>query len=274
MRSASTTADRRASGSSSGMRQSSGLGHFRGLIVGHSSTTPFMSRADRLVRRRGSPAAATPRRASSDANVLSTASRMVGAERKEKFSGTRLERPLRVAMALLEEAPHFGELLRRRALEGEDRLLLVADREHGALGRTRAGAGEELRRQRREDAPLLGGRVLRLVDEQVVEPVVELVQHPGGARPRHQRERLRDLVVEVERAALGLGSGEGRQDRLGDAEQGLAALERLARRAAFRAARSGGPARDEDLPRAMGNCWRRSLVVRWPFSRRATRRPW
>ena len=51
-----------------------------------------------------------------------------------------------------------------------------------------------------------------------------------------QRQRLRDLVGEVERAALGLGAGEGRQDRLGDGEQGLAALDASA--AARRLSRS------------------------------------
>ncbi len=132
-------------------------------------------------------------------------------------------------MALLEEALHFREFLRRGALEGEDRLLLVADRKHRPPGRARARASEELGRQGGDDAPLLGGSVLRLVDEQMVEPVVELVHDPGGARPLHQGERKRDLVVEVERAALGLGFGEGRKDRLGDGEQGRAALNRLGR---------------------------------------------
>ena len=47
-------------------------------------------------------------------------------------------------MTLVERALHFGEHLRRRALKGEDRLLLVADRKHGAVRRPRAGAGEEL----------------------------------------------------------------------------------------------------------------------------------
>src|SRR5208282_6798346 len=37
-----------------------------------------------------------------------------------------LEAQLGVAMALLKEAPHLGEQLRRCALKGKDRLLLVA----------------------------------------------------------------------------------------------------------------------------------------------------
>ena len=40
-------------------------------------------------------------------------------------------------------------------------------------------------------------------------------------------ERERDLVAEIERAALGLGPCEFRADRFGDREQGLAAFDAL-----------------------------------------------
>src|SRR5215831_3736071 len=53
----------------------------------------------------------------------------------------------------------------------------------------------------------------------MVEAVVELVQHPGRARSRYERERPRNLVGEVEFAALGLQAGEGGKDRLCDDEE-------------------------------------------------------
>ena len=123
------------------------------------------------------------------------------------------ERPLGVAMTLCECALHFREHFRCGALEGEDRLLLVADREDGAVLGPRAGAGEKLGAQRRKNAPLRLRRVLGFIEQQVIEPIVELVQHPRGARTRHQRQRARDLIVEIERAALGLHPREGREDR-------------------------------------------------------------
>ncbi len=127
----------------------------------------------------------------------------------------------------LEVAPHLRELFRLRSLEREDRLLLVADSKHRATVRPRALAGEELLGQLLDDAPLLRRVVLRLVDQEMVEPVVELVHDPSGARPGDERERARDLVGEVERAALSLGRGEAFQDCSGHDEEGLAALERL-----------------------------------------------
>ena len=48
------------------------------------------------------------------------------------------------------------------------------------LSRARAGAGEEFRRQRADDLPLLRAGVLRLVDQHVVDAAIELVVHPGG----------------------------------------------------------------------------------------------
>ena len=114
----------------------------------------------------------------------------------------------------------------------------------------RAGAGEKLGAQRGKNAPLRRRRVLGFVEQQVIEPIVELVQHPGGARPRHQRQRPRDLIVEIERAALGLHPREGRQDRSCDDEQGGAALQRQRRASALAQSERGDPARDADRPRA------------------------
>ena len=77
-----------------------------------------------------------------------------------------------------------------RTLEGIDRLFLVTDREDGA-GRKLSGGGEDPRNppavageealgQRPYDVPLLGRGVLGLIDQHMLDPAVEFVQHPGG----------------------------------------------------------------------------------------------
>ena len=73
-----------------------------------------------------------------------------------------------------------GECPRIGALEAEDRLLLVAHRKQRARLGACALAGEEFLGQRRDNGPLRRARVLRLVDQQVVEAAIELVEHPGG----------------------------------------------------------------------------------------------
>ena len=154
---------------------------------------------------------------------------MVCDDRNEKVRGTSANGRFAVAMTLGEIALHLREHLGRRALEGEDGLLLVANREDGAVRGPRASAGEKLGAERGEDAPLRLGRVLSLIEQQVVEAIVELVEHPGGARPRHQRERARDLIVEVQRAALSFHAREGGQDGSYDDEQGGAPFQRQGR---------------------------------------------
>ncbi len=57
--------------------------------------------------------------------------------------------------------------------------VFIADREDRPEGRPGAFAGEEILRQRLDDAPLDGAGVLRLVDEDVVDALVELVVDPG-----------------------------------------------------------------------------------------------
>ncbi len=79
-------------------------------------------------------------------------------------------------------APHLVECARRRALEREDRLLLVADREDRAPHVRPRAAGRELRDDGAHDLPLLRAGVLRLVDQHVIDAEVELVVHPGGGR--------------------------------------------------------------------------------------------
>ena len=98
----------------------------------------------------------------------------------------------------------FGESFGRGALERIDRLLLVADREDGA-GAQITGA---VRRRKTPpsagwyDAPLIGAGILRLVDEDMVYSLVELVEHPRpGILARQQPHGTRDQIVEVQEPA-------------------------------------------------------------------------
>ena len=78
-----------------------------------------------------------------------------------------------------------------------------ADHEHVAHAGLAADtcAGEELLGQRIDDGPLVGRGVLRLVHQDVVDPAVELVEHPGRGRAvAQQLAGLVDQVGEVERA--------------------------------------------------------------------------
>jgi len=74
---------------------------------------------------------------------------------------------------------------------------------------------------------LLGARVLRLVDEHVVDAAVELVVHPGGALVLEQVERLVDQIVVIEQPAPVLLGAEAGDDRIGDGEQRAAAVAGL-----------------------------------------------
>ena len=100
-----------------------------------------------------------------------------------------------------EFAPHLIEGKRRRALEREDRLLLVADREHRAPRIGARAARREFGHDGAHDAPLLGAGILRLVDQHVVDAEIELVEHPGSGRAAEQVKRLVDKVVVIEQRA-------------------------------------------------------------------------
>ena len=92
-----------------------------------------------------------------------------------------------------------GERPRIGALETENRLFLVADGEQCARRGAGALAGKELLGQRRNHGPLRRARVLRLVDQQVVEAAIELVEHPGrNAFEGKQAAAKRDLIAIVE----------------------------------------------------------------------------
>jgi hypothetical protein len=116
--------------------------------------------------------------------------------------------------------PHRDKLARVGALKAVDRLLGVADREDRANALAPALAGEELLGQCRDDLPLLRISVLRLVDQDVVEPAIELEQNPGGnPRPPQQFERLQHQIVEIEQAVQAFPVGIGAQHRIAEPDQ-------------------------------------------------------
>ena len=129
--------------------------------------------------------------------------------------------------ARLERRAHALEHQRGRALEREDRLLVVADDEEGAIGATRTGTGGEVGGETLEDLPLRLAGVLRLVDQHVVDAAVELVQDPAGIGAAQQLERAVDEIVEVEQAAGRLGVLVARGHGVDDLQQGRSALCRL-----------------------------------------------
>ena len=120
---------------------------------------------------------------------------------------------------LREMLRHQVEALGIGTLERVDRLLLVADHEDRAIAfGLRALARGELLRQPLDHRPLRRARVLRLVDEDVVDAAIEPEQHPlRHRRIGQQLARLADQVVEIEHAAQELapliggheGAGEG-----------------------------------------------------------------
>ena len=111
----------------------------------------------------------------------------------------RVDDPLRAAEALLE--PHdrrrrplgleVAQVLRRRAAEAVDRLVVVARRADLAV----------LARQQPQQQALGEVRVLQLVDEHVAEAAVTTRARTCGLRPQ-QAERVEHEVAEVARAGL------------------------------------------------------------------------
>lgn len=64
--------------------------------------------------------------------------------------------------------------MRIGALKAVNRLLWVADRKDGSDALAGAGAGEEFLGQQADDFPLLWVGILRLVDQDVIEPAIKL----------------------------------------------------------------------------------------------------
>src|SRR5258706_15576022 len=94
------------------------------------------------------------------------------------------------------EPPLLIELARHRALEGENRLLLVADRKDRTLQRAAGAAtGRELAGNLVDDVPLHRARILRLVDQHVIDAEIELVENPGRRHVAEQFQRLFDQIV-------------------------------------------------------------------------------
>ena len=124
----------------------------------------------------------------------------------------------------LEVAQHLGEFFRRGVLERIDRLLFVADREHGALYAARAGAGSEFSSEPAHDLPLLVAGVLRLVDQDMIDAEIELEMHPGCIDVGEKLERLVDQVVIVEQPAALLLPGVARHHLVRDGDKGGAAV--------------------------------------------------
>ena len=143
----------------------------RGAGRSSGSTTPPAPPAGRTRRR---PAAST-----------------AGTERNERSSSSaRIGRRAARARAaqLVPDAAEIGEV---GTLEAVDRLLLVADHEQRALAaRARPAPAKSSSVSLSDDPPLPRAGVLRLVDQHMVDPRVELEQHPLGlARPLQQRVR-------------------------------------------------------------------------------------
>ena len=113
-------------------------------------------------------------------------------------------------------------------------MLLVADREDRPSDQARAGASEKFGGEAGDDFPLLRARILRLVDQHVVDPLIELVVHPGRALRAEQRQRLVDEIVVIKLPAPilhrlvtgehGIGDGDERR-RAVAAGHGFAALD-------------------------------------------------
>ena len=96
----------------------------------------------------------------------------------------------------------FPKIFGVGALKPEDRLLVVTDGEHGTKVRpTCTEPIEVIVGQRLDDLPLCDVRILRLVDENMVEASVQFVPdpacHPGV---RQQARRLGDQIVEIDYA--------------------------------------------------------------------------
>ena len=139
------------------------------------------------------------------AKTWSTAPSTSAVERNETRRRTGSKRwPGAVAPAL-DAAPFLLEALGPGALEGIDRLLLVAHGKERAQSIACSFAGKEIVRECADDAPLAGARVLRLVDQDVIDALVQLVVHPGaGAVALQQIGGAADEIVEIETAAVAL----------------------------------------------------------------------
>ena len=102
-----------------------------------------------------------------------------------------------------------------RALEGIDRLLLVADHKQRPEPVAGPQTGSQLIREVFDQLPLIGAGVLRLIHQNMVDAPVQPEQHPGRQRPVGQQgPRPSDEVVKVQKAPRRLAFGViGQKDR-------------------------------------------------------------
>ena len=131
----------------------------RGLITGQISTRPGCVGPHRLVQRRRHRRRTGRAGWQGSAKTASTAASTSRVERKDCVSCDSARSRAPAARRPSAKWPRMrGELGRGGALEGEDRLLLVADREDGARARAaRPGAGGELMGEEADDRPIASG---------------------------------------------------------------------------------------------------------------------
>lgn len=144
------------------------------------------------------PSSATPWRAGNWANTASTAARIASRAKGDvQIDGPECgpdgTRSLRECVSIEEELRGIS------ALEAEDRLLDVTDGEHRSAALLGCLAGKKLGGQRTDHPPLMRARVLRLVDQQVVDSAVQLIENPRCVSFLFQKACGRfDQIIEIE----------------------------------------------------------------------------
>ncbi len=155
--------------------------------------------------------------------------RQDGRRRTERMLHRQSIKPLSDrAQSAAEMFLHLVKAIRIGALKGIDRLLLVAhDKDRPALVGRRAFACGKLLRQKADHLPLRRARVLRLVDEDVINPSIELEQDPcSHARIGQELVRLVDQIVEIKLAAGEFVFFVKRQEKRREIMKGQRPLER------------------------------------------------
>ena len=110
-----------------------------------------------------------------------------GAERKLRSTERSRKSRWIASASRANQARAHVEARRIGTLEAEDRLLEVADGEDGAAAERAPSPAKNSKASARDDVPLPFVGVLRLVDEDVVGLLVELVAHPVADAGRQQQ---------------------------------------------------------------------------------------
>ena len=137
------------------------------------------------------------------------------------------ELPFGAVHAFLKLATAATEGFRLGSLERIDRLLFVAHRKHGTADTvTRAKSGEELRGQGLHHRPLVGTGILGFIEQNVIDPLVQLVLNPrAGVLARQQSNGAGDQIVEIEETARALEPLITPDEPVGDGERRFGAGE-------------------------------------------------